>query len=190
MEFIAVIIVIALVFGICFCVDKGFSKIFRGKEQHKSGNSVRLTKRYGSIGALLFALGTAGCFSGFGNNWVLFGGGCVLIVTGVCLVVYYLTFGVFYDEDSFILTTFGKPSKTYRFADIQYQQLYMSGSSVIVELVLKDSRSFQVQTTMTGMYPFLDHAFEAWLRQTGRKKEDCDFYNPENSWWFPAPEET
>ena len=83
MDFVAVIIVVAVVFGLCFAVDKIFSKIFRGKEQHKSGKSVRLSKRYGSIGVLLFALGVAGCFSGFGSNWLLFGGGCVLIVTGI-----------------------------------------------------------------------------------------------------------
>ena len=66
MDFVAVIIVVAVVFGLCFAVDKIFGKIFRGKEQHKSGKSVRLSKRYGSIGVLLFALGVAGCFSGFG----------------------------------------------------------------------------------------------------------------------------
>lgn len=189
MDFVAVIIVVAVVFGLCFAVDKLFSKTFRGKEQHKSGKSVRLSKRYGSIGVLLFALGVAGCFSGFESNWLLFGGGCVLIVTGICLVVYYLTFGIFYDEDSFILTTFGKPSTTYKFGDICYQQLYVASGNIIVELTMKDGRYFQVQATMTGMYPFLDHAFEAWLRQTGRRKEDCPFYAPEKNCWFPTQEE-
>lgn len=188
MEYIAVIIVVAVIFGLCFAVDKLFSRIFRGKEQHKSGKSVRLSKRYGSIGILMFALGVAGCFSGFGVNRLLFGGGCVLVITGICLVTYYMTFGIFYDEDSFILTTFGKPSVTYRFGDIQTQQLYVTGGSVIVELFLKDGRAFQVQTTMTGMYPFLDHAFEAWLRQTGKTREECDFHDPEKSWWFPMQE--
>ena len=188
MEFVAVIIVVALVFGICFCVDKGFTKIFRGKEQHKSGKSVRLNKRYGSIGILLFALGVAGSFSGFGSNWMRFGGGCVLIITGICLVTAYMTFGVFYDEDSFVLTTFGKRSATYAYKDICYQQLYVASGNVVVELTLADGRVFQLQATMNGMYPFMDHAFEAWLRQTGRRKEDCDFYDPEKSCWFPNQE--
>ena len=91
MEFVPVIIIVALVFGLCCVVDKLFTKTFRGKVQHQSGKSVRFSKRYASIGVLLFALGVAGCFSGFGSNWLLFGGGCVLILTGVALIVYYLT---------------------------------------------------------------------------------------------------
>ena len=188
MELIPVVIIVAVVFGLCFVVDKLFTKFFRGKEQHQSGKSVRFSKRYASIGIVLFALGVAGCFSGFGSNWLLFGGGCVLILTGVALIVYYMTFGIYYDDESFILSTFGKTSMTYRFADICYQQLYIASGNIVVELSLKDERTVQLQSTMVDVYPFLDHAFEAWLRQTGRTKEDCPFYAPEKSCWFPTQE--
>ena len=57
MEYVAVIIVAALVFGVCFLVDKGFTKLFRNQQQHQSGTAVRLNKRYGSIGLLIAVLG-------------------------------------------------------------------------------------------------------------------------------------
>ena len=62
MGIVSVIIVVGLVFGLCYLVDKGFTKLFRGTVQHQFGKSVRLSKRYGSIGIIMFAFGTAAVF--------------------------------------------------------------------------------------------------------------------------------
>lgn len=190
MEYVAVIIIAAAVLGVCFLVDKGFTKLFRSQAQHHSGKAVRLNKRYGSIGLILAVLGVAALFTGLKESALLIFGGVVILVVGIGLVVYYMTFGVFYDDDSFILTTFGKPSTTYSFQDIQGQKLYISAGNVtLIELYLKDGRTFQLQSVMEGAFDFMDHAFSAWLRQTGRKQEDCAFYDPKNSCWFPPVEE-
>ena len=37
MQFVIVLLIAAAVFGVCYLVDKGFSKAFRGKAQHRSG---------------------------------------------------------------------------------------------------------------------------------------------------------
>lgn len=182
-----ILLVAALVFGICFFVDKGFSKLFRSKPEHKTGLSVRLNKKYGSIGLIVVVIGIAALFVQ-DAGWLLTAGGVLLILVGVCLVVYYMTFGLFYDQDTFVLTTFGRRSDTYYYRDITAQQLYQSYGTVIVELHMNNGRSVQLQSGMDGMYPFMDHAFSAWLRQTGRKQEDCGFYDPENSCWFPPVE--
>lgn len=190
MEYLAVILIAAVVFGLCFLVDKGFAKLFRSQAQHRSGLAVRLNKRYGSGGLILVVLGIAAVFWGINNRdgWVLPIGGGILIVTGICLVVYYMSFGVFYNGDGFILTTFRKPSVTYRYKDIVAQQLYNNQGHTLIELYLADGNAVQLQDTMVDVYPFLDYAFEAWCRQTGKKKEDCGFYDPENSCWFPTVE--
>ena len=190
MEYLAVIIVAAAVFGVCFLVDKAFTKLFRSQAQHRSGLAVRLNKRYGSIGLIIAVLGVAAVFLGLGGQegWVLPAGGGVLIVVGIGLVVYYMTFGVFYDADSFILTRFGKSSVTYMYKDIQSQQLFNNQGHTLIELYLTDGDTLQLQSNMTDVYPFLDHAFEAWCRQTGRKVEECSFYDPSNSCWFPPVE--
>ena len=190
MDFVIVLAAAALTFGACYLFDKGFEKLFRNQAQHYSGLSVRLNKRYAAFGAVLIALGVAAIFTGLSNGWVLIAGGAIVLVMGIALVVYYATFGIFYDSDSFILTTFGKRSTTYRYREINGQRLYIvQGGNVLVELHMADGRSVSLQSAMVGAYPFLDHAFAAWCRQTGRDPEDCDFHDTANHLWFPTVEE-
>lgn len=186
-----VVLTIAGTFLLCWLIDKGFEKVFRGKPQHVSGKSVRLNKYYGVGGLLLSVLGISALFSGIRNDEaLLLYGGILLIVVGIALIVYYMTFGVFYDNDSFVLTTFGRKSATYRYADIRSQQLYKNqGGSILIELYLRDGRSVQLQSTMKDAYHFMDTAFEGWCHQRGVRKEDCAFHDPDNSCWFPSVEE-
>jgi hypothetical protein len=186
-----VVLVIAGTLLLCWLVDKGFEKLFRNKPQHVSGKSVRLNKYYGVGGLILTVLGISAVFSGMQNDTaLLLYGGILLIVVGIALIVYYMTFGVFYDNDSFVLTTFGKKSTIYRYADIRFQQLYRNqGGSVLIELYLRDGRSVQLQSTMKDVYDFMDTAFAGWCHQRGIQKEDCGFYDPDNSCWFPGVEE-
>ena len=188
MEFLAVILVCAAAFGVCFFLDKGFTSLFRGKAEHKTGLSVRQSKRYASFGLILCVVGIAALFQGMSAGWLLPVGGGVLLLLGAGLVIFYLTFGIFYDTDTFVLTTFGKRSTTYRYEQIQGQQLYVSYGTVILELYMCDGRTVQLQSKMEGMYAFLDKAFDAWLRQKGMRVEDCPFYDPQNSCWFPPME--
>lgn len=190
MDFLAIILLAGLTFGVCFLLDKGFTKVFRGTKQHKTGLSVRLSKAYGSGGLLLTALGIAAVLSGLENGKVLLVGGAFVALLGVGLIVYYMTFGVYYDGEGFLLTTFGRKSKAYQFREIRAQQLYkLTGGSTLIELHLQDGRTVSLQSSMTGVYPFLDAAFVGWCRQTGKKAEDCSFHDPENSRWFPGSEE-
>lgn len=190
MDLLAIVVVAAVTFGVCYLLDKGFTKVFRGTRQHQTGLSVRLSKRYGSGGLLLAVLGLAAVLTGLQNSTVLLVGGIFVALLGAGFIVYYMTFGVYYDEESFVLTTFGRKSETYAFRDIRAQQLYtVTGGSTIIELHLQDGRAVSLQSNMTGVYPFLDAAFAGWCRQTGKRAEDCSFYDPENSRWFPAVEE-
>ena len=183
------ILVAAAVFGICFAVDKGFTKSFRNQVQHKSGLSVRLSKRYAVFGLFLTVIGILAVCVGLTDESVLLWGGVIVLLMGFGLITYYMTFGIFYDADSFILTTFGKKSVVYSFSDIQEQKLYVvQGGSTLVELHLSDGRAVSIHTRMDGAYPFLNHAFSAWCRQTGRNPEDCEFHDPSNSIWFPMEE--
>ena len=126
---------------------------------------------------------------GMNDTWILSAGGALLVMIGICLITAYMTFGIFYDEDSFILTTFGKRSNTYRYNQIKAQQLYNAYGNIVIELHMGDGRTVQLQAGMEGVYPFLDKAFDGWLQQRGKKKEDCPYYDPENSCWFPAVED-
>ena len=64
MEYVALLILAAGVFGICFLVDKGFTKLFRGKPEHASGLAVKLNKLYALAGLAMFILGLVAIFTG------------------------------------------------------------------------------------------------------------------------------
>lgn len=190
MQWIVIIILAAVTLGICYLVDKGFTRLFRSKPQHASGKAVRLQNHYCSGGVILCVLGVAAVFTGLADSLVLIIGGIFLVIVGICLIVFYVSFGIFYDEDSFILTSFGKGSRTYAYKEIRTQQLYNSyGNITIIELHMEDGSAVQVYSTMKGAYAFMDEAFAGYLRQTGKSRDDCPFYDPGNSCWFPNTEE-
>lgn len=188
MEYVAIALVAALTFGVCWLVDKGTKKLFRGKVQHASGLSVRLNKRYATIGIILGFLGVCAFFAGMKGYLALTIGGPIILLMGIALIIYYVSFGIFYDDDSFVLTTFGKRSVTYRYDQIRGQMLYNAGGNILVELYLKGGRSVMIQAAMVGGFEFLDHAFQCWCHQTGRDPQDCTFHDPDNSCWFPNVE--
>ena len=188
MEWILILPVAAIVFGICFLVDKGFFKLFRSKQQHASGLAVRAHKRNGTAGLLLTLLGIAALLFSQGRPLFLFGGG-IIALTGTGLGIYYLHFGIFYDAESFLCTGMFQKSRTYRYEDIRSQQLYLlTGGSTRIELTMADGSAVLVQSNMDGAYAFLDAAFDHWCKQTGRDPEACDFHDPANSCWFPPTE--
>ena len=189
MQYAAVIAIAALTFGICYLFDKGYTNLFRNKIQHYSGFAVRINKRYAVFGLILSLVGILAIITGITDGLVLLWGGVIVLLMGAGLIGYYLTFGVFYDEETFLLTTFGKRSQVYHYRDIVSQRLYLiQGGSVVIELHLTDKRAVSLQSGMEGTYPFLDHAFAAWCRQTGRDPESCDFHDPSQSLWFPMEE--
>ena len=188
MQIFAILIIAAVIFGICYLFDKGFQKTFRNKPQHKSGLSIRPNKRYATFGLILLILGLAAIFSS-AESVVLLVGGIMILVMAIGLIVYYMTFGVFYDDDSFLFTSFGKKSMEYRYQDIKSQQLYViQGGNVVIELHMADGSAVSVQSPMVGVYAFLDTAFAGWCRQKGINSDDCSFYDPANSCWFPTEE--
>jgi hypothetical protein len=100
-----------------------------------------------------------------------------------------VTFGVYYDDDGFVVSKFGKRSVTYRYNQISTQQLYASGGTTVIELYLNDGTTLMLQSNLDGTYAFLDHAFKRWCIQKGIAPETCDFNDPQNSLWFPATED-
>ena len=184
------LLVIAAVFGLCYFFDKGFQKLFRSKMQHRSGLAVKLNKMYSIAGVLLSVLGVIAMVNGAAESQVLLYGGILVLILGIGLCVYYLSFGIFYDADSFVYTAFGKKETTYRFSDIRTQKLYLiTGGSIVVELHMEDGKAVSVQSNMEGAYPFLDAAFSGWCSQKGIAPETCEFYDPANHLWFPTEEE-
>ena len=190
MQLTATLLVAAAVFGVCYLVDKGFAKLFRSKAQHHSGMAVRANKRYGVFGVILTVLGIMAVITGLTDGVVLLWGGALVLVVGICLAIYYLSFGIFYDGETFLYSRFGKKDVVYYYKNIVGQKLYtIQGGSTMVELHMKDGTAVSLLSTMDGVFPFLDTAFAAWCLQTGRDPQSCDFHDPSKSLWFPSVED-
>ena len=189
-QFLPIILVAAVIFGICYLVDKSFAKLFRSKAQHRSGMAVRANKRYGVFGVVLTVLGIMAVCVGITDGPVLIWGGIFVLLMGIALAIYYLSFGIFYDGESLLMSRFGKKDITYSYKDIVGQKLYLiQGGNIVVELHMADGNAVSVQSTFDGVYPFLDTAFAGWCLQTGRDPQSCDFHDPSQSLWFPTVEE-
>ena len=181
-----IIFVAAATFLLCWLLDKGFQKAFRSAPQHMSGKSVRLNKYNGLAGVILTLLGIVSMM--FGGEMLLLVGGGIVLLMGIGFMVYYMGFGVFYDDESFLVMAAGKKNREYRYNQIQTQQLYRNGGHVMVELHMSDGTAVQVQSNMVGVYPFLDTAFAGWCQQKNIDPESCEFHDPDNSCWFPTEE--
>lgn len=190
-QLIPIALVAAVIFGICYLVDKTFAKLFRSKAQHRSGMAVRANKRYGVFGVILTILGIMAIIVGITDGPVLIWGGIIVLLMGIALATYYLSFGIFYDGESLLMSRFGKKDVSYYYKDIVGQKLYLiQGGNIVVELHMTDGNAVSVQSSFEGIYPFLDTAFAGWCLQTGRDPVSCDFHDPSQSLWFPTVEET
>lgn len=190
MQAIVILLIAALVFAICWGVDKLFTGLFRSKAQHRSGLAVRASKRYGIFGVMFSVLGILGITTGMVGEQVLLWAGVVVLLMGIGLAVHYLSYGIFYDGESFLLCRFGRKSQEHRYSEIVSQKLYViTGGSTVIELTLTDGSTVSVQSTMEGVYPFMDTAFAGWCLETGHQMDQCDFYDPSKSWWFPHEKE-
>lgn len=186
----AILIVAALTFGAMYLLDTGFQKLFRSQDQHRSGTAVRLAKGYGiaSVALLLLAVLCLIQFINEGETLMLVGTVCVGLMGGG-LGAYYLTTGVFYDDESFLYTTLGKKQRTYRYGQITGQKLYvLQGGNYLVELYMDDGTTVSIQTSMPGAYDFLDKACHARFRQLGVNSFECDWFDEGQSCWFPPVE--
>ena len=188
MNFVFILLMAAVIFGICHVVDKFFTRLFRSKAQHRSGLAVRVNKMYGVMGLCLIILGIMAILVGL-DSLLLLVGGIIVLAMGSAMAAYYLTRGIFYDTESFLISGFGSRERTYRYQDIAEQRLYLiQGGSVMVELHMTDGTAVSLTSNMDGVYPFLDTAFSGWCQQTGRDPESCTFHDPSNHWWFPHEE--
>ena len=190
MDLFLTVLAAGFTFGLCYIVDKRFTHSFRSKAQHKSGLAVRVNKHYGGFGVGLSVLGVLSVCVGFANNIALLIGGIVGLAMGISLAVYFLTHGIFYDGESFLVASFRKADRIYPYDQIVEQKLYMiQGGSVVIELHMTDGTAVSLQSSMEGVYLFLDTAFAGWCLQKGSDPQSCDFHDPSKSWWFPHEED-
>ena len=114
----------------------------------------------------------------------------LILPGGALLGIYYLTHGIFYDDESFLYVRFGNNGREYRYADIVGQKLYeIQGGTLLVELHMTDGKTVSVQGSMEGAPGFLDKAAHARMRQLGLNSHECQWFDEAEGRWFPPVEE-
>ncbi len=187
-NYIWIILIALTTFLVCFLVDKVFNLLFRSRRQHQSRRQVRLRRRMAAFGLIVAVLGAACVIFYWGRQPVIFWSGVALLLMGGAMVVYYVCFGVFYDEEGFLHSTFGKKPRFYNYRQIRFQQLYNSQGSIVVELHLEGGDCLQIQDSMEGAWEFLDYAYEMWRMEKGLSDDKCAFHNADKCQWFPQVE--
>ena len=185
MQIIATLILLAIMFGLCFLVDKLFTRLFRSRKEHRSGLAVHYNKRTALFGLLLVVLGIFSTMTGVEKSLFLLIGGIIILVGGALLLTYYLSFGIYYDDKTILVSGFLKKSHSYRYEDILHQTVLIAGGSLIAEVYFEDGSAISVQANMEGAVPFLDHAFARWCESKGLDPKECAFHDPSKFRWFP-----
>ncbi len=186
MQYIGLLILAALTFAACWLLDRLFRLLFRSRAEQRSGRAVRPSRRFAALGLLLAVLGLA-CAMGSERAYLIVAG-VIVILVGVALAAYYVSYGIYYDESHFLVCRPGKRATQYSYGSICTQQLFLTGGSILVGLHLASGITEQVPLGEDGAADFLNFAFARWCAARGLSPEDCAFHDTANSCWFPPLE--
>ena len=107
----------------------------------------------------------------------------VAMAIGMYMTVNYIAFGIFYDDDGFTYRTLTKKVVSYRYSDITGQRSFLARSGLNTSLLLGEDE-IPLNGSMKGLADFMNHAFFAWCRQTGRNPDQQE-YDPSTLRYFP-----
>lgn len=175
----------ALVFGLCFLVDKGISAL---KNRVRTDMVVRMPVKYPIFAAIL-ALTAVGAvvYAWVMKSTLMGAAAAVLLGMSIYVLVTYLNTRIDYTEDTFTFRR-GREVQTFRFGDIDCQRVAINrGGCCLVLVAGKDEIVFY--SNMQGFFRFLDHAFAAWCKARQLDPAEQTWHDPRDYRWFPDDEE-
>ena len=188
MNLLGIAIVCALVFLICFGIDKLLQRLFPKTELEKGKNVVRPARKSAVFGVILtFASVAVTVFRLSANMDALLLIGCaVAFVLGVILLVTYFSFVLYYDDEKFLCVRRGK-KREFRYDEIRGQRTLMTRGGYQTVLFVDDTE-IELYSSMQNVNVFLGKAFYRWCEQKGIDPGSVE-NNPRMMTWFPDPDE-
>lgn len=181
MKYFFLLLFAALVFGLCFLVDKLTGRLW---EKAVRSPVVRLPLRYPVAAALLTLTGVGVGIYAVMKRSVLFGvGAAVLLALAVYFLYCYRRMGIDYDGEGFTFRK-GRVSQRFAFGAIDGQRVAVSRRSFCLVLCLGRDEVV-IYGNMQGVRPFLDAAYQGWCRAKGLDPAAQDWHNPADFRWFP-----
>lgn len=187
MPFLGIAIVCALVFLICFGIDKLVQRLFPKTELEKGKNVVRPARRSAVFGVILtFAAVAVTVFRISKEPDVLLLLGCaVAFILGVILLVSYFSFAIYYDNESFLYRSYGR-KREFHYGQIRGQRTLMTRGGYNAVLFVDDTE-IDLYSSMQNVNVFLGKAFYRWCEQKGIDPNSVE-NNPRMMSWFPDPD--
>lgn len=189
MIYVLIGIIMALVFALCFAVDKLWQHFSKRASLGIGESKVRLSRSnvlFGvllSVGGLVFLLFFAGQL---GNIFYFFG--AVILLMGLYLLLNYYSTGIDYHEAGFVYRRPGHRSQTFTYDQILGERAFINRAGINVMLYVGDEE-VNLYSSMQGTQAFLQTAFLGWCASRGIAPEDAQAPNPGNMVWFPEPAE-
>lgn len=188
MNYIFYLLFIAAIFGLIALLDFLFHKLFPKSKVEQSSQVVRLPRYSSILGLLMALLGIiALLFLPLEGQWVLQFGCVLVLVMGLCMLVNYFRFGIFYDDECFVYRTTTRKARTYRYEDITGQRSFLARSGLNTSLYVGDDE-IQLYDAMQGLDSFLNKAFYGWCRAKGLDPDKVP-HDPRSLTYFPDPED-
>lgn len=184
MQYVILLAFMALVFGLCYMVDK-LIKHFFPKDERKA---VRLPRKSVIFGILLTFVAFAAPLM-FWNQleWYIRVGCGIVLLMGAFLLVQYFSFSIRYDKEGFTYRTLGKKPMDCRYEDILGQKSLLTRSGVNSALYTICGE-VPIYSAQVGVQDFLKTAFAAWCEKKGIDPETVE-NNPNFLVYFPEPQE-
>lgn len=184
-QYIPVIVVAVVTFGICFLVDW---LLKRRKKNQVPQNKVRPQRRTLVFGLVLSFLALSIGLGYMEQGALIVVGCCVIFLMGVLLLYIYGATSIVYDDEGFTDKAPFRKARRFSYGDITGEMAVMARSGVNAMLYVGKNEVHLYQS-MAGVQDFLKTAYHGWLAQTGRTEDECPPPNPMYLVWFPEPDE-
>ena len=187
MKYVLLLGFCAVIFLICFLIDKLIQKLFPKHELEKS-KTVVPPRKSAVFGVLLLVFPLMALLF-----WMPEEGDTLLTICcvgamlmGAFLLVTYFSVSIYYGEDGFLYKTLRGGKKEYRYKDIRGQRSVMTRGGInTILFVGKDE--INLYSAMQNLNPFLKHAFFRWCEANGIDPDSIE-NNPRMFTWFPDPD--
>lgn len=187
MIYVFIAIFMALVFGLCFLVDKLWQRFVKNADFDQS--KVRLARSNIVFGTLLAVFGLVLLLfvaPEQGGIWWFMT--AVILLVGLFLLANYCLTGIDYNEMGFTYRRLGHRLQSFSYDQICGQRTFANRAGINVLLYAGDEEIY-LYASMKGTQAFLSTAFNGWCAAHGIDPEQVSPPNPENMIWFNEPVE-
>ena len=189
MRLLALALVCALVFLLCFLVDLLIKRLRRTSELEKSRRTVRPAHRsvvFGLILVLAPVLVMLLLYPPEGDA-VLLAGSIAAFIMGVILLASYFSVAIYYDDEKFLYRSLRGGKKEYHYSQIRGQRSLLTRGGVNTILFVGDD-ALNLYSSMDNLNAFLRTAFFKWCQVKGIDPDSVE-NNPRLFTWFRDPDE-